>query len=254
MANGSIPMWKPSLAVERAEQQNLWYPHRAAELSILQTGEETGVGAVVVSLQIPLIFGSESGLSNQAGVMIPVMMGFVLEKGHLWVCCGRWNWCAWEGVCGGFGRSLCPCRRGYREQWGEECPFGKEGHCLLWGRKAVYQAAGPRLFGYGVVAGLLPLPSGLRDKEIRSIDIGEAATTMAGDETVAELVYAGHALTKEVVAKERLGWEPTRLEEAWRKDLVDEMHFVLEGKRGVAIDNCLTVKETKRSGDNHIEV
>jgi nucleoside-diphosphate-sugar epimerase len=56
---------------EAKENAREWYPQRAAELAVLDAGEETGVGAV--SIQAPCIFGTGEGLFQNAGLMIPSM-------------------------------------------------------------------------------------------------------------------------------------------------------------------------------------
>lgn len=55
-------------AFEEAENENEWYPQRASEIAVLRTGDDLGVSAV--SIQAPIIFGTGTGLFQQAGLMI----------------------------------------------------------------------------------------------------------------------------------------------------------------------------------------
>ncbi|KAL0563959.1 hypothetical protein V5O48_018097 [Marasmius crinis-equi] len=244
-------------AFEQAEQEKLWYPQRAAELIVLQAGEETGVG--VVSLQAPLIFGTGSGVFNQAGVMIPIVMGLVLEKGYGFVL-GDGTGVLDKVHVSDLADLYVHVVEDIVSNDGRNVPSGKKGIVFPEaGRVSIRQLVEDCL-DMAFAAGHLPLPNGPQlvlptvqsgtavkpepavSKEIRRVDIKEAAMTVAGNEVVAETGWAGHRLTKGVIAKERLGWRPTRFEDAWRKDLVDEMHFFLEGKRGVTIDSCIGVK------------
>jgi hypothetical protein len=56
------------------------YPQRTSELLALDTGIETGVN--VLSIQAPCIFGSGEGLFQQAGLIIPIMIAYVLSRGY----------------------------------------------------------------------------------------------------------------------------------------------------------------------------
>ncbi|KAL0565076.1 hypothetical protein V5O48_016955 [Marasmius crinis-equi] len=228
-----------TFAFEQAEQEKLWYPQRAAELAVLQAGEETGVG--VVSLQAPLIFGTGSGVFNQAGVMIPIAMRFVLEKGYGFVL-GDGTGVLDKVDVSDLADLYVLVAKDILNNGGRNVPSGRKGIVFPVSGRVLIRQLVEDCLDTAFAAGHLPLPNGPQQKEIRRVDIKEAATTMAGNEAVAETVWAGHRLTKGVVAKERLGWRPTRLEEAWRKDLVDEMHFFLEGKRDVTIASCIGVK------------
>ncbi|KAL0578590.1 hypothetical protein V5O48_003381 [Marasmius crinis-equi] len=227
-------------AFEQAEQEKLWYPQRAAELAVLQAGEETGVG--VVSLQSPLIFGTGSGLFNEAGTMIPIVMGLALQQGYGFVLgdgTGVIDKVHVSDLADLYVLVTKDILNG-----GRNVPSGKKGIIFPESGRVPIRQLVKDCLDTAFAAGHLPLPNGPQQKEIRRINLEEAAMTLAGNEVVAETSWAGHRLTKGVIAKKWLGWRPTRLEEAWRKDLADEMCFVLEGKRNVMtrIDSCIAVK------------
>ena len=91
-------------------------------------------------------------------------------------------------------------------------------------------------------AGVLPRDDTPATKEIRAVDIAEAATTTAGDTMVAELGWAGHRATRGTVARTQLGWRPSRGEEAWRRSFDIELAQVVAGERGATIQSCIAAK------------
>lgn len=56
------------------------YSQRTTEITVLEAAAEQGVQAV--SLQAPCIFGQGTGLFNQQGLVIPLVLRYVVQHGH----------------------------------------------------------------------------------------------------------------------------------------------------------------------------
>lgn len=56
------------------------YPQRTAEILVLETATQKGVQAV--SLQAPCIFGEGTGLFNQQGIVIPLILRYAVQHGY----------------------------------------------------------------------------------------------------------------------------------------------------------------------------
>ncbi|KAM0328496.1 hypothetical protein ACHAQA_004903 [Verticillium albo-atrum] len=221
---------------EEEENARSWYPQRKAELDVLRLGEETGVGAV--SVQAPCIFGAGEGLFQGAGLMIPIMMGYVLERGY--------------GFSLGDGSGVIDTVHvadladlylailvDVLENEGRNVPVGRKGILFpVSGRVKMWDIA-EGCVRVAFENGALPKEDGPREREIRKVSLDEAATTTAGNKTVAEFGWAGHRKTKATVARERLGWKPVQVGDAWEQDLKDELTAALEGRRGVTIGTCI---------------
>ncbi|KAI0015509.1 NAD dependent epimerase/dehydratase [Xylariomycetidae sp. FL0641] len=228
---------------ELAQNRREWYPQRAAELEVLATAEDAGVNAL--SLQAPCIFGKGEGMFNQAGLMIPIMTTYVLSHGY--------GFSLGDGTgaidivhVADLAALFALLAAAILEARGDALPRGRAGIVFPEnGRVSMYQIA-EGCVDAAFDAGVLPQhnqPGGWpREREIRTVDLDEAATTTAGNRTVAEVGWAGHRLTKGVVARQ-LGWAPVHGIEAWKKDLRDELQAALEGRRGVTIDSCIAERE-----------
>lgn len=74
-------------------------------------------------------------------------------------------------------------------------------------------------------AGVLPREDTPKGKGICQEKLDELAEEiMGGLVDMAERSWAGHKVMKGTVAKKLLGWNPTRLEEAWKQDYWDVLN------------------------------
>ncbi|ROT41604.1 hypothetical protein SODALDRAFT_331358 [Sodiomyces alkalinus F11] len=227
------------LAFEEAENKREWYPQRTAELTVLRLSDELGVPAV--SLQVPCIFGEGQGLFQDGGVMIPIMMAYVLDRGYGFTL---GDGTADVGIV--HVQDLADCYiavlRKVLFEGGKDVPTGRKGGGV------VYPVPAMRLIDdiargcldVTFARGLLPKEGGPTEKELRKISIEEAATTVVGSTLMAEVVWGAHRKTTGTVAKEKLGWKPVfGGPEAWNKDFEDELDHALSGKRGYTFDVCI---------------
>lgn len=219
--------------LEASEEQ---YPQRTSELLALDTGVETGVR--VMSIQAPCIFGTGEGLFQDAGLIIPIMTAYVLSRGYGFYLHPGTAVIDYVHVAD-LADWYVFCVQRILTDGGKDLPSGKAG--ILFptaGRLTMYDIA-KDCVEIAFEKGALPLSEdGPQQPEVRTVDIAEAATTTAGNLYIAEAGWGGHRKTKGTVAR-RLGWNPLHTQDAWKKDLKDELAFALQGKRSVTIDNCI---------------
>ncbi|KAI8301265.1 hypothetical protein K4K59_001081 [Colletotrichum sp. SAR11_240] len=223
-------------AFEEAENRREWYPQRAAELVVLRTASETGVSAA--SIQAPCIFGTGSGLFNRAGLMVPVMMSFVLTHGF-GIRVGDGSGCIDTVHVADLADLYVLCVRDIVHNAGANVPSGTGGIIFPAVGRTLTAEIPKRCLDVAFATGNLPLEDGPQAPEIREWSIEDAAVTTAGNVAVAETGYAGHRKTKGTVARERLGWAPVYLEEAWEKDFETELRAALNGQRGSTMAACI---------------
>ncbi|KAK7715604.1 hypothetical protein SLS63_011437 [Diaporthe eres] len=66
-----------------------------------------------------------------------------------------------------------------------------------------------------------------------------AEEIMGGLVDMAEQSWAGHKVMKGTVAKKLLGWNPTRLEEAWKQDYWDVLNALEKGISGNSLETSI---------------
>ncbi|TQN64749.1 hypothetical protein CSHISOI_10593 [Colletotrichum shisoi] len=221
---------------EEAEDARDPYPQRTAELAVLRTGEELGVKAV--SIQSPCIFGPGSGLFNRAGLMIPIMMGYVLRNGY-GLTVGDGTGCIDYVHVADLADLYVLCVLDVLERGGANLPTGRRGILFPTVGRTLTIEIPRKCLDIAFATGSLPMAGGPRQKEVRKVSLEEAAETCAGNLDVTETGYAGHRKTRGTVARERLGWSPARLEEAWNGDFETELRAALSGQRGLTMATCI---------------
>ncbi|GAB1198043.1 hypothetical protein APSETT444_007350 [Aspergillus pseudonomiae] len=93
-------------------------------------------------------------------------------------------------------------------------------------------------------AGALPREDTPKDKEIRLVGFQEVADElMVGLLDVAERGVAGHKKMKGTVAKRLPGWNPTRLEEAWRQDYSSQILPIAMASLQIPDEALVTIKD-----------
>lgn len=223
---------------EKAQEALDPYPQRASELLALDAGAAAGVR--VLSVQAAAVFGTGAGLFQRAGLMIPIMMGYVLSRGH--------------GFRLGDGSAVIDrvhvadladlyvlLARRILADGGRGLPSGREGIVFPTAGRVLLTDIAQGCVDAAFARGVLPRRDTPPQPEVREIGLAEAATTTAGNVVVAEVGWSGHRKTVGTVAR-RLGWEPKHGAEAWKQDFADELEWALQGKRGVTIDNCIAEK------------
>ncbi|KAK1843231.1 NAD dependent epimerase/dehydratase family protein, partial [Colletotrichum chrysophilum] len=182
--------------------------------------------------------GTGSGLFNRAGLMVPVMMSFVLTHGF-GIRVGDGSGCIDTVHVADLADLYVLCVRDIVHNGGANVPSGTGGIIFPAVGRTLTAEIPKKCLDVAFATGNLPLEDGPQTPEIREWSIEDAAATTAGNVAVAETGYAGHRKTKGTVARERLGWAPLYLEDAWEKDFETELRAALNGQRGSTMAACI---------------
>ncbi|KAM5373297.1 hypothetical protein ACJZ2D_007126 [Fusarium nematophilum] len=208
------------------------YPQRTAEVAVLSAGEETGVRAV--SVNSPCIFGTGTGLFRREGFIIPAFLRYVLKHGYAFKLneTASFDWVHVEDLADLFVRLVLAIIT--REDRGDGyIPSGKSGIISSTVGSTLQTEMMQLCLDAAFESGALPREDTPSHKEIRQVTLQEIADEiMNGLVDMAERSWAGHKRLKGTVARKLLGWNPTRLDEAWRLNYIDEMNALKSGNAG----------------------
>ncbi|KAF2642890.1 NAD(P)-binding protein [Massarina eburnea CBS 473.64] len=214
------------------------YSQRTAEVGVLEAAAARGVQAV--SVNTPVIFGEGTGLFNRQGLVIPSIMGYVVQHGYGWKLNETANFDRVHIL--DLADLFVLLVRTIIER-----PDRGVGHITSGKPAVIFSEAGrvlikdinQRCLDVAFASGILPREGTPKDKEIRLVTLQEIADELtAGSMAVAERGWAGHKSTKGVRAR-ALGWEPTRLQEAWEQDFLDELVALQENRRMMSMASCI---------------
>ncbi|GJC87645.1 hypothetical protein ColLi_10483 [Colletotrichum liriopes] len=165
-------------------------------------------------------------------------MGYVLEKGY-GLTIGDGTGCIDYVHVADLADLYVLCVLDIIERGGVNVPTGRRGIIFPTVGRTLTIDIPQKCLDIAFATGSLPKDGGPQQKEVRKVSLEEAAETCAGNRDVAETGYAGHRKTRGTVARERLGWKPVHLEEAWNKDFETELRAVLNGQRGLTMAACI---------------
>ena len=225
----------------RAADEREPYPQRTTEVGVLTAAEATGGAVHAVSLNTPLIFGAGTGLFNQQGIIIPTLMRYVVSHGYGFKLneTANFDYVHVEDLADVYVLLVQNILE--REDRGVGyIPSNKGGILFPAVARVLQTEIFQRCLDAAFDAGVLPREGTPQEKEIRLAGLKEIADEITfGLMDMAEQGWAGNKAQKGTVAKKLLGWKPTRLEEAWKKDFVDELEALKEGRRGVTMESCI---------------
>lgn len=215
------------------------YPQRTAEVGVLAAAEESGVAAV--SLNSPCVFGTGTGLFNRQGFIIPLFTRYVLRHGHGFKLneTANFDWVHVADLAGVFVMLVrAVLERG--DHGVGYIPTGTRGIISTAVGRVLQAEMMQQCLDAAFGAGILPKEGAPRDKEIRQVGLEElAGEVMGGLVGMAERSWAGHKVMTGTVAKKLLGWNPTRLEEAWRQDYHDVLGALQDGISGNSLETSI---------------
>lgn len=218
------------------------YPQRTTEVAVLTAAEETGVQAV--SLNTPCIFGPGTGLFNKQGIIIPVLMRYVVKHGYGFKLneTANFDWVHVEDLADAYVLLLRAILE--REDHGVGyIPSGKNGILFPAVARVLQTEILQRCLDASFDAGILPRADTPKTKEIRQVDLQTIADEItAGILGMAEQGWAGNKAQKGTMLPKLVGWKPSRLQDAWKKDFVDELNALKNGERGETLDSCIGAK------------
>ena len=213
------------------------YPQRTTELTVLTAAEELGVKAV--SLNTPLIFGKGAGLFNKQGLVVPMLIRYVAERGYGFKLgeTANFDWVHVEDLADAY---LVLTQRILEQRGVEEIPSGKNGIIFPATGRVLHTEMIHLSLDAAFDLGVLPRDDTPKEKEIRQVSlqvIADEATSGMLD--IAERGWAGHKGMIGTMAK-KLGWNPKYLDDAFRQDFVDEIRALKDGTRGaITLENCV---------------
>ncbi|KAK4210991.1 hypothetical protein QBC37DRAFT_321152 [Rhypophila decipiens] len=217
------------------------YPQRTAEVGVLTAAEATDGAVHAVSLNTPLIFGAGTGLFNRQGIIIPTLMRYVVTHGYGFKLneTANFDWVHVEDLADLYVLLVKTILE--REDRGVGyIPSNKNGIIFPAVARVLQTEIMQHCLDSAFDAGVLPRENTPKNKEIRLVGLKEIADEITfGLMDMAEQGWAGNKAQKGTVARKLLGWSPTRLEEAWRNDFVDELEALRDGKRGVTMESCI---------------
>jgi nucleoside-diphosphate-sugar epimerase len=217
------------------------YAQRTTEVGVLEAAAAAGVQAV--SVNTPCIFGEGTGLFNQQGLVIPLIMMYAIQHGYGWKLNETANF-DWVHVLDLADLYVLLVRTilerddrgvGYIPSGTSGIFFAAVGRTLI---KDINQGCLDAAFADGI----LPREGTPKEKEIRLVPLQEIADKLtAGHSDIAERGWGGHKATKAVLARKLLGWKPKRLQEAWEQDFHHELVALKENRRMVTMESCIGV-------------
>ncbi|KAG9187113.1 hypothetical protein G6011_04984 [Alternaria panax] len=219
------------------------YPQRTTEVGVLEAAAATGVQAI--SVNTPCIFGEGTGLFNQQGLVVPLIMMYVVQHGYGWKLneTGNFDWVHVLDLADIYVLLIRTILE--REDRGVGyLPSGKSGIMFAAVGRTLIKDINQRCLDAAFADGTLPREDTPKEKEIRLMPLHEIADKLtAGRRDIAERGWGGHKATKAVLARKLLGWKPKRLQNAWYKDFHDELIALKQNKRMVTMESCIGAKK-----------
>ncbi|KAK9414353.1 putative NAD-dependent epimerase/dehydratase domain-containing protein [Seiridium unicorne] len=226
----------------KTEDERNPYLQRTTEVGVLTAAAESGVQAV--SLNTPCIFGEGTGLFNKQGIILPTIMRYVVSHGHGYKLTetANFDWVHVEDLADAYVLLIRAILE--REDRGVGyIPSGTEGIMFPAVGRVLQLEIMQRTLDVAFDAGVLPREDTPKEKEIRQIPLQDLANELTyGMADIAEQGWAGNKAQKGTMLKKLFGWSPSRLEEAWAQDFVDELNALKDGRRGVTMDACIGLK------------
>jgi nucleoside-diphosphate-sugar epimerase len=220
------------------------YPQRTAEVGALETAAETGVQAI--SVNAPCIFGEGTGLFSKKGLVIPSHMKYVMRHGYSYKLSNTatFDWVYILDLADLYVLLVRTILE--REDRGVGyLPSGRNGVMFVEAGCALINDINQACLDVAFADGILPREDTPQKKELHSVTLQELADEMlAGRVDIAERGLAGRRkATKAVIARNLLGWTPTRRQDAWEKEFLDVLVALKEGQHMLTIESCVGGKK-----------
>ncbi|KAI5918158.1 hypothetical protein F4810DRAFT_693538 [Camillea tinctor] len=216
----------------KSEDEHTPYPQRTAEVGVLTAAQRTGVRAV--SINSPCVIGFGTGLFNQQSFLIQSIMRYIIKYGHGFKLndTANFDWVHVEDLADIYVLLLRTILE--RDDRGiGYIPSGENGIISSAVKRVLVSDIMHMCLDTVFEAGLLPRSDTPKEKVIRQVSLQEIAEeTVWGAMDMAERSWAGHKVMTGTVAKKLLGWNPSRLDEAWRQEYIDVLNTLREGVKG----------------------
>ncbi|KAF1949392.1 hypothetical protein CC80DRAFT_598980 [Byssothecium circinans] len=169
------------------------YDQRTAELGVLEAAAASGVQAV--SVNTPVIFGEGTGLFNQQGLVIPLILMYVVQHGYGWTLneTANFDWVHILDLADLFVLLV----RTILEREDRGVGYIKTGVMFAAVGRTLIKDINQRCLDVAFTDGVLPRDDTPKEKEIRLVSLEEIADKLtAGRLDVAERGWGGHKATK----------------------------------------------------------
>ena len=185
------------------------YGQRTSELGVIDTGLELGVKTLVI--MSPTIYGIGTGLYNRSSIQVPGYVQATIENGQA-VVVGEGKG-IWDNVhIADLADLYALCLLNVLEKDGSDLPWGIEG--IIFSENGTHTW---RELAEGV-AEAAHAADKISSPEVKRVSLEDAAKVMkftGGDTQLVELGFSSNSRTKGTVAREGIGWKPSRGKQNW---------------------------------------
>jgi len=198
------------------------YGQRTSELGVIDEGLKLGVKTLVI--MSPTIYGAGTGEFNRSSIQVPGYVQATIANGQA-VVVGEGKG-VWDNVhVEDLADLYTLCLLNILERSGADIPTGKKGIIFSGTARHTWKELAQGVADAAYEAGKI------KTKEVKSVSLEEGAkaiTMTGGDELLTELGFSSNSRTDAVVARERLGWKPTRGTEHWQRGFTEEVKAAIE--------------------------
>ena len=199
---------------EKKRNEEQPYGQRTSELGVIDASLETGVKTIVI--MSPTIYGIGTGAFNKSSIQVPAFATTTLQCGHGLIVNegkGIWDNVHIEDLAELYEIVLL----NILEKNGSDLPFGKKGIIFSGTRRHTWFEIAQGVAEAAHKAGKIKSP------EVKSVSLQEGAKLFPhGSEMRVELGLSSNSRTQANVGR-KLGWKPSRGEEAWKQGFTDEV-------------------------------
>lgn len=203
---------------QRNDQQP--YGQRSSELGVIDEGLRLGVKTLVI--MSPTIYGTGTGEFNKSSIQVPSYVKATIGNGQT-VVVGEGKG-VWDNVhVEDLAELYTLCLLNILEKDGADVPVGEKGIIFSENGRHSWKELAQGVADAAYEAGKI------KTKHVKSVSLEEGAKVLtAGDQLLVELGFSSNSRTKGAVAREKLGWKPTRGSEDWRKGFTEEVKAAIE--------------------------
>ncbi|KAF2405009.1 NAD(P)-binding protein [Trichodelitschia bisporula] len=196
----------------RAREKHHPYLQRTTDITVVETGRETGVRTVAV--MSPTIYGRGRGFAHTESIQLPDLVKHAVKVGaveYIGDGEGTWDYVHIDDLV-----KLYELVLALAVEKDPRLPTGEKGF--------IFSATGSYTFK-GLAEGLARAgfeASKLKEKEPRSVILKEGAEGWGGgNEFHTELNFVGNSRSEGVIARQ-LGWKPEKTEQDWEENFAQE--------------------------------
>ncbi|EMC99777.1 hypothetical protein BAUCODRAFT_30180 [Baudoinia panamericana UAMH 10762] len=207
-------------AYEKMRNDKELYPQRTSELGVIDEGVKLGVKTLVI--MSPTIYGVGTGEFNVSSIQVPAYVNACIAKGYAMVAGDGKG--VWDNVhVGDLAELYALCLVNIVEKGGADLPTGKQGTIFSENGRHTWMDIAQGVADAAYEAGRI------KSRDVRSVSLQEAADAITGgDPHIVELAMSSNSRTKGTVAREKLGWKPTRGPDDFKRGFTEEVKAAIQ--------------------------